>query len=393
VPPHGTHDGIGEIGKETRQIINADRSDQHGHRAWSSPAPAGLAWPRPEESARLTRIDARAYNSAAPAALHLRQCWALTLHPGFLMKLITVLTPCFNEEENIEPLYEAVRQVFAGLPQYRYEHLFIDNASTDHTADVLRVLAARDPAVKVIINARNFGPVRSSSYGLLQARGDAVIGIVADFQDPPELIPALIAKWEAGYKAVMTVKEASQENRIMYAIRERYYALLARISNVRIVQNATGSGLYDRLVIEAIREIDDANPFFRGMIAEIGYEVAQVPYSQPRRVRGVSSNNFYSLYDMAFLGIVSHSKVPLRLATMIGFGMGALSLLVALGYLLAKVFFWNRFELGIAPVLIGFFFISSVQLFFVGIVGEYIGSIFTQVKKIPLVFEKERINL
>jgi glycosyltransferase involved in cell wall biosynthesis len=308
------------------------------------------------------------------------------------MKLITVLTPCYNEEENVEPLYEAVKAIFATLPQYRYEHLFIDNASTDRTAEVLRSLAARDGDVKVILNARNFGPVRSPFHALLQARGDAVIGLVADFQDPPDLIPELIAKWEQGYKAVMTVKEASRENRLMYAIRARYYALLARISNVRIVQNATGSGLFDRVIIEAMRQIDDPYPFFRGLVAEIGYEVAQVPYAQPRRLRGISTNNFYSLYDMAFLGIVSHSKVPLRLATMLGFVMGTLSLLVASGYLLAKLLFWNRFELGIAPVLIGFFFISSVQLFFVGVVGEYIGAIFTQVKKLPLVFEKERIN-
>jgi glycosyltransferase involved in cell wall biosynthesis len=308
------------------------------------------------------------------------------------MKLITVLTPCFNEQENVEPLYEAVRAVFATLPNYRYEHLFIDNASTDRTVDILRSLAERDPNVKVIVNARNFGPVRSPFHGLMQARGDAVIGMVADFQDPPELIPDLIAKWEQGFKAVMTVKQASKENRMMYALRERYYNLLARISNVRIVQNATGSGLFDRVVIEAMRQIDDPYPFFRGLIAEIGYAVAEVPYSQPRRLRGVSTNNFYSLYEMAFLGIVSHSKVPLRLATMLGFALAALSLLVALGYLIAKLLFWSRFELGIAPVLIGFFFISSVQLFFVGIVGEYIGSIFTQVKKLPLVFEKERIN-
>jgi glycosyltransferase involved in cell wall biosynthesis len=308
------------------------------------------------------------------------------------MKLITVLTPCFNEQENVEPLYEAVRAVFATLPNYRYEHLFIDNASTDRTVDLLRSLAARDPNVKVIVNARNFGPVRSPFYGLLQARGDAVIGIVADFQDPPELIPELIAKWEQGFKAVMTVKQASKENRVMYAVRERYYSLLARIADVRIVQNATGSGLFDRVVIEAMRQIDDPYPFFRGLVAEIGYTVAEVPYLQPRRLRGVSANNFYSLYEMAFLGIVSHSKVPLRLATMLGFALAALSLVVALGYLVAKLLFWNRFEIGIAPVLIGFFFISAVQLFFVGIVGEYIGSIFTQVKKLPLVFEKERIN-
>lgn len=308
------------------------------------------------------------------------------------MKLITVLTPCYNEEENVEPLYRAVKDEFAKLPHYRYEHLFIDNASTDRTVAILRSLAEQDPNIKVIVNARNFGPVRSSFHGLLQARGDAVIGIVADFQDPPELIPELIAKWEEGFKAVMTVKEASKENRLMYAIRERYYNTLARISNVRIVQNATGSGLYDRCVVEAMRQIDDPNPFFRGLIAEIGYDVAQVKYEQPRRLRGVTTNNFYSLYDMAFLGIVSHSKVPLRLATMLGFAMAALSLVVASVYLVAKLVFWNRFDLGIAPVLIGFFFISSVQLFFVGIVGEYIGSIFTQVKKLPLVFERERIN-
>ncbi|MDF2772315.1 MAG: glycosyl transferase family 2 [Geminicoccaceae bacterium] len=308
------------------------------------------------------------------------------------MKLITVLTPCYNEEENVEPLYRAVKDEFAKLPQYRYEHLFIDNASTDRTVAILRSIAEQDSNVKVIVNARNFGPVRSSFHGLLQARGDAVIGIVADFQDPPELIPELIAKWEEGFKAVMTVKEASKENRLMYAIRERYYNMLARISNVRIVQNATGSGLYDRCVVEAMRQIDDPNPFFRGLIAEIGYDVAQVKYEQPRRLRGVTTNNFYSLYDMAFLGIVSHSKVPLRLATMLGFAMAALSLVVASVYLVAKLVFWNRFDLGIAPVLIGFFFISSVQLFFVGIVGEYIGSIFTQVKKLPLVFERERIN-
>lgn len=308
------------------------------------------------------------------------------------MKLITVLTPCYNEEENVEPLYRAVKDEFAKLPRYRYEHLFIDNASTDRTVAILRSLAEQDPNVKVIVNARNFGPVRSSFHGLLQARGDAVIGIVADFQDPPELIPQLVAKWEEGFKAVMTVKEASKENRLMYAIRERYYNMLARISNVRIVQNATGSGLYDRCVVEAMRQIDDPNPFFRGLIAEIGYDVAQVKYEQPRRLRGVTTNNFYSLYDMAFLGIVSHSKVPLRLATMLGFAMAALSLVVASVYLVAKLVFWNRFDLGIAPVLIGFFFISSVQLFFVGIVGEYIGSIFTQVKKLPLVFERERIN-
>jgi polyisoprenyl-phosphate glycosyltransferase len=308
------------------------------------------------------------------------------------MKLITVLTPCYNEEENVGPLYEAVKAVFAELPQYRYEHLFIDNASQDRTATILRDLASRDANVKVILNTRNFGHIRSPYHALMQARGDAIVAMAADFQDPPPMIRQFVQLWESGYKVVMAVKEVSRENRLMFAIRQRYYGTLARIANVQIVENATGFGLYDRVVVEALREMNDPYPFFRGLIAEIGYDVARVPFDQPRRVRGVSSQNFYSLYDLAFLGIVSHSKVPLRLATMLGFAMGTLSLLVAFGYLIAKLLFWPRFTLGVAPILIGFFFLSSVQLFFVGIVGEYIGSMFTHMKKIPLVFEKERIN-
>jgi glycosyltransferase involved in cell wall biosynthesis len=308
------------------------------------------------------------------------------------MKLITVLTPCYNEEGNVEPLSEAVRAVFEQLPQYRYEHLFIDNASHDRTAAILRQIAARDENVKVILNVRNFGHIRSPYHALLQARGDAVVAMAADFQYPPAMITQFVDRWEAGFKVVMAVKEVSRENRLMFAVRQRYYSTLARIANVQIVENATGFGLYDRVVVEGLRVMDDPYPFFRGQIAEIGYEVARIPFDQPRRARGVSSQNFYSLYDLAFLGIVSHSKVPLRLATMLGFAMAALSLVVALGYLVAKLLFWTRFTLGLAPILIGFFFLSSVQLLFVGIVGEYIGSIFTHVKKIPLVFEKERIN-
>jgi len=307
-------------------------------------------------------------------------------------RLISIVTPCYNEEGNVREIYMAVKEVFAGLPQYRYEHIFIDNASRDATAEILRTLAAADSNVKVILNARNFGHVRSPMHAVLEARGDAVIGIVADFQDPPELIPELIDRWERGYKAVMTVKSGSDERGLMHLIRTAYYRWLARISDVRIIENATGSGLFDRVVVEAIRRIDDPYPFFRGIIADIGYEVATIPYKQPRRTRGVTHNNFYSLFDMAFLGIVNHSKVPLRAATMLGFAMSALSLLVALGYLVAKLVLWNRFQLGTAPLLIGFFFLSSIQLLFVGIVGEYIGSIYTTVRKHPLVFEQERLN-
>jgi len=309
-----------------------------------------------------------------------------------LMKLISVVSPCYNEQDNVEPLHEAVRDVFARLPQYRYEHIFIDNASKDRTADVLRQLARRDRNVKVILNTRNFGHIRSPVHAILQARGDAVIGMASDFQDPPELIPQFLAKWEEGYRIVLGVKEHADESGLFYALRSRYYQVLSRISDTKIVHQATGFGLYDRAVVESIRRLNDPYPFFRGLLAEVGYEVARVPFRQPPRRRGVTSQNFYTLYDIAFLGIVNHSKVPLRLATMIGFATAALSLLVALGYLVYKLLFWQQFSLGVAPLVIGLFFLSSVQLFFVGIVGEYIGSIYTQVKNHPLVFEQERIN-
>jgi polyisoprenyl-phosphate glycosyltransferase len=308
------------------------------------------------------------------------------------MRLISVMTPCFNEEGNVREMYEAVKAIFAKLPQYRYEHIFIDNASKDRTPVILRELATQDKNVKVILNARNFGHVRSGYYALLQARGDAVIALACDFQDPPELIPEFLQRWEAGSKVVLGVKESADESGLFYAIRDRYYRTLARIADIELVRQSTGFGCYDQAVIEALRKIDDPYPYFRGLIAEIGYEPALVPFRQPARKRGISSQNFYTLYDLAFLGIVNHSKVPLRMATMSGFALAILSLLTALGYLAAKLLFWNQFSLGIAPILIGFFFLTSVQLFFIGIVGEYIGSIYTQVRHHPHVFEKDRIN-
>jgi glycosyltransferase involved in cell wall biosynthesis len=307
-------------------------------------------------------------------------------------RLVSVVTPCYNEEGNAREMYEAIKAIFAARPQYRYEHIFIDNGSKDGTARILRQLAASDPNVKVILNTRNFGHVRSGYYALLQARGDAVIALACDFQDPPELIPEFLAKWEAGSKVVLGVKESAEESGIFYAIRDRYYRTLGRISDVEVVKQSTGFGCFDQVVIEALRRIDDPYPYFRGLIAEIGFEPAIVTYRQPARKRGISSQNFYTLYDLAFLGVVNHSKVPLRLATMSGFALAAISLLVALGYLMAKLLFWNQFSLGIAPILIGFFFLTSVQLVCIGIVGEYIGSIYTQVRRHPHVFEKERIN-
>jgi len=280
----------------------------------------------------------------------------------------------------------------AGLPGYDYEHIFIDNASRDRTVAILRELAKDDKRVKVIVNARNFGHIRSPCHAILQARGDAVISIVADLQDPPAMIADFVHKWEEGYKVVMGIKKGSAESILMFALRRLYYRTLRRLSDVELVEHFTGFGLYDRQVIDILRSLGDPYPYFRGLIADIGFEIAKVEYVQPGRKRGITKNNFYTLYDMAMLGLTSYTKVPLRLATMLGFASAALSLLVALFYLVYKLIFWKSFELGLAPLVVGIFFFSSVQLIFLGIVGEYVGSIHTYVRHMPLVIEKERIN-
>jgi glycosyltransferase involved in cell wall biosynthesis len=308
------------------------------------------------------------------------------------MKLISIVTPCYNEEGNVRELYEAVKAVFARLGTYRYEHIFIDNASTDQTVEILKEIAREDHSVKVIINTRNFGHIRSPMHALFQASGDAVVSLVADFQDPPEMIAEFLSKWEEGYPIVLGVKAASDESPLFYWIRKTYYHILSRLSSVELVINFTGFGLYDRRVVEAIRNIDDPYPYFRGLIADLGYESFKITYQQPQRRRGFTKNNFYTLYDMGMLGLTNHSKVPLRLAAMLGFVAAFLSALTGFGYLLMKLFFWHRFEAGMAPVVIGLFFFASVQLLFTGIIGEYIGSIHTQVQKRPLVVERERLN-
>ncbi|HVH39573.1 MAG TPA: glycosyltransferase family 2 protein [Gemmatimonadaceae bacterium] len=308
------------------------------------------------------------------------------------LRLITVVTPCFNEETNTREIYEAVKAEFLRLPNYRYEHLFIDNGSTDATPSILRALAAEDKNVKVILNTRNFGPVRSPMYGLLQADGDAVIGISADFQDPPALIPKLLDGWEKGAWVVLGVKVESDEGRLMYAVRGAYYRLLASVADVDIIQQATGFGLYDQRVMEALRRIAGPYPFLRGLVAEMGFPMLLVPFHQEVRRSGKSKNNLYALIDTALLGLVSHSKVPLRIATLSGAAAAGVSLLVGVGYLVAKLIWWNNFSLGIAPLVIGFFFLSALQLIFVGVVGEYVGAIYTYVKNRPLVFERERLN-
>jgi glycosyltransferase involved in cell wall biosynthesis len=307
-------------------------------------------------------------------------------------RLISVVSGCYNEEENVRECRDQVKRVFAELGRYRYEHIFIDNASRDNTRAILRQLAAEDPNVKVILNARNFGHVTSGYHGMLQARGEAVISLVSDLQDPPDLIKEFLARWEEGWLMVVAVKQESEESIVFFTIRRIYYELVSRLAEIELNKNATGFGLYDRRFIDILREIDDPYPYFRGLVSEIGLPAVKVFYVQPVRKRGLTSQNFYRLYDMAMLGITNHSKVPLRLATMLGFALSALSFGVAMIYVILKLLFWYQFTLGVAPLIVGLFFFGSVQLFFIGMLGEYIGAIHTQVLKRPHVVELERLN-
>ncbi len=308
------------------------------------------------------------------------------------MPFLSVITPCYNEEANVTELHARVRAAMAQIPDCDYEHIFIDNASTDNTVLILKPIAAADKHVKLIVNARNFGHIRSPMHALLQAKGDAVISIVADLQDPPEMIPQLVARWREGFAMVLCIKRSSQEDPVMFFLRKTYYALVERLSSITTVQNFTGFGLYDRKVVEAVRQFDDPYPFFRGMIAEIGLSMCTIPYDQPVRKCGITKNNFYSLYDIAMLGIINLSKVPLRLVTGLGFASACVSFLAGLGYLFYKLIFWSQFNVGIAPLVIGLFFLGSVQLVSLGIIGEYVGAIHTHVQKRPYVIEKERVG-
>lgn len=308
------------------------------------------------------------------------------------MKTISVVTPCYNEEDNVQECVNVIKNVFAAYANYEYEHIFIDNASTDNTLTSLKTIASTDPHVKIIANSRNFGHIRSPYHGLLQAEGDAVILFVADLQDPASLIPEFIKKWEEGYQTIVGTKRSSEESSLMFSIRNLYYKTVNKLSNITLIDNFTGFGLYDREVINHLRKIDDPYPYFRGLVAEIGLRIYQIPYDQPVRVRGITKNNFFTLYDIGMLGIISHSQVPLRIATMAGFLLSFISILIAVIYFFLKLIFWNSFSLGMAPVVIGLFFFGSVQLFFVGVLGEYLGSIHLYSKRRPLVIEKERIN-
>ncbi len=308
------------------------------------------------------------------------------------MKLISIVIPCYNEEDNIIELYSKIKDIFKKLSHYQYECIFIDNDSKDKTVNILRQMAFKDSNVKIIINARNFGHIRSPYYGLLQTNGDASILIAADLQDPPQMIYDFILAWESGYKIVIGIKEKSEESRIMFAIRSLYYRFVTAIAEVDLVRNFTGFGLYDQDFLDILKKIDDPYPYFRGFISDIGFERKEISYTQPTRKHGKTKNNFYTLYDTAMLGITNYSKLPIRLATIGGFFLSILSFCLAIFFLLAKLLFWRSFSMGIAPILCGLFFFFSVQLFFIGLLGEYIGSIHTKIMKRPLVVEKERVN-
>jgi dolichol-phosphate mannosyltransferase len=307
-------------------------------------------------------------------------------------KKISIISPCYNEEENVEELYRRVTQVMDTIHQYEFEYLFIDNASTDRTVDLLRQLALRDRRIKVIVNTRNFGHIRSPYWGILQTTGDATVYLASDLQDPPELIPQLIEHWERGWQVVLGVKPVSQTNGLMHQIRKGYYGLLQKISEVEIVRDSTGFGIYDHKVIAELRKIQDPYPFLRGLICELGFPITTVEFAQPRRIRGITKNNLYSLFDIAMLGIISHSKVPLRLSTFIGIGLGLLSFMIAIYYTVMKLLYWDNFPMGLAPLTIGFFLFMSLIFIFIGLLGEYIASIHTYLQNRPIVIEKERIN-
>lgn len=309
------------------------------------------------------------------------------------MKKISIVTGCYNEEENIPLLYKQIVETMRGMSdRYCYEIIIADNASTDKTPQILKTLAEKDPNFKVIFNARNFGPDRSGYNATMQAYGDAVVTMAADLQNPPAMIKEFIEKWEQGYKIVMTVKSSSKEPFVVYFLRSIYYTVLARLSDVKLVSHFTGFGLYDRQVIEILRNLEDPYPYFRGLIADIGFEPAIIKFTQPARIHGKSKSNLLYLYEEAMLGLTSYTKVPLRLATIIGFIAALISFLIGMFYLVYKLIFWSSFSLGIAPVGIGLFFFASIQLIFLGIIGEYISMIYIHVLKRPWVYEKERLN-
>lgn len=308
-------------------------------------------------------------------------------------KKISILIPCYNEKENVRPMSEAIVALFEGeLNRYDYELLFIDNDSQDGTRDILRDICSKNPCVKAIFNARNFGQFNSPYYGMLQTTGDCTISMVCDFQDPVEMIPKYIHEWENGYKIVIGIKTSSKESKIMYKLRSLYYKVIKAMSDVEQIEHFTGSGLYDKDFIQVLRDLKDPTPFLRGIVAELGYKRKEIPYEQPQRRAGKTHNNFLKLYDAAMLSITSYTKFGLRICTFAGGIIAIMSFLIGVFYLIVKLVKWNNFAVGMAPVLIGMFFLGAVQLFFLGIIGEYILSMNARVMNRPLVIEEERLN-
>lgn len=309
------------------------------------------------------------------------------------MKKVSILIPCYNEQENVRPMSEAIVDLFENqLAQYDYELLFIDNDSSDQTRPILREICKNNEHIKAIFNAKNFGQFNSPYYGMLQTTGDCTISMVCDFQDPVELIPQYLEAWEQGYKIVIGIKTSSKENPIMYHLRSLYYKMIKRFSDVEQIEHFTGSGLYDKDFIRVLRDLKDPTPFLRGIVAELGYKRKEIPYEQPERRAGKTHNNFIRLYDAAMLSFTSYTKIGLRMATFLGMGCGAINAVIGLIYLIMKLVLWDTFAAGMAPVLIGMFFLGSVQLFFLGFIGEYVLSINQRVMNRPLVIEEERIN-
>lgn len=309
------------------------------------------------------------------------------------MKKVSVLIPCYNEEENVGPMSEAIVNLFEKeLTQYDYELLFIDNDSKDRTREILREICKKNKHIKAIFNAKNFGQFNSPYYGILQTTGDCTISMVCDFQDPIELIPQYLQEWENGYKIVIGIKTSSKENPIMYHLRGLYYKIVKKFSDVEQIEHFTGSGLYDKDFVEVLRNLKDPTPFLRGIVAELGFRRKEIPYEQPKRRAGKTSNNFYRLYDAAMLSITSYTKVGLRLCTFIGIMTGIISFIIGIVYLVLKLVFWDSFQAGMAPILIGMFMLGAIQLFFIGMIGEYVLSINQRVMNRPLVIEEERLN-
>ena len=308
------------------------------------------------------------------------------------MKKISIVVPCYNEEENVEHISEAIIQQIEKLQNYTYELILIDNCSTDKTKEKIIQLCEKNKNIKAIFNAKNFGQFNSPYYAMLQTTGDCTILIAADFQDPVEMIPQFIQEWEAGYKIVIGIKKKSQENKLIYFLRSIYYKLIKRLSDTDQIEHFTGFGLYDKDFIQVLKKLEDPTPFLRGIVAELGYQRKEIPYEQPKRRAGKTHNTFYRLYDAAMLSFTSYTKIGLRLATFLGILIGVLSFIIGLVYLILKLIYWDRFAAGMVPLLIGIFFLGAVQLFFIGLLGEYILAINTRVMKRPLVIEEKRIN-